>query len=117
MFEASLTPDIDAVRIVQAFDGNGQKAVRQLGVPARVVYLAVKLVAAERDFLLSLQAVGVISELQHARLVELLGLLMPGPMPAAPVAAARKVKKKPLVRVRPLLRGCVHARGRSGSSS
>jgi hypothetical protein len=67
--------EITADAVAHGFSGNGLQAAREMALPVPVVYRAVRLVAAERDWLISLQAAGVISELQRARLAELQGLL------------------------------------------
>lgn len=67
--------EITADAVAHGFSGNGLQAAREMQLPVPVVYRAVRLVAAERDWLISLQAAGVISELQRARLAELQGLL------------------------------------------
>lgn len=67
--------EITADAVAHGFSGNGHQAAREMALPVPVVYRAVRLVAAERDWLISLQAAGVISELQLARLAVLQGLL------------------------------------------
>ena len=67
--------EITADAVTRGFSGNGLQAAHEMALPVPVVYRAVRLVAAERDWLISLQAAGVISESQLERLAVLQGLL------------------------------------------
>lgn len=77
MAESPRQVEITADAVVCGFSGDGLQAAREMVLPVPVVYRAVRLVAAERDWLISLQAAGVISELQLERLAVLQGLLCP----------------------------------------
>lgn len=109
--------DISPDAVVGAFSGNGLSTARAQGLPVRVVYCAVKLVAAERDWLLSLQVAGEISELQLERLFVLRGLLgLPG-SECQLAAASRTVEKTQLEPGHPRPRVRADAPGKGGSSS
>lgn len=77
---------LDAQAISVAFAGNASATARALRVPCKVVIKAVQLVAAERDWLLTLWEAGAISRSQCARLAELLDLF-PSDSGFAPQAA------------------------------
>lgn len=110
--QTTVNPD----EVVRAFAGNGLSAARTQGLPARVVYCAMKLVAAERDWLLSLQAGGAISESQLERLAVLQGLLC-RPEEGLLTPGARIAEQKPLERARPQYRVRADVPGKGESSS
>lgn len=66
---------LGALELTQSFKGNASETARALGVPRRVVVRAVLLVAAERDWLISLWETALISLSQRERLAVLLNLL------------------------------------------
>ncbi|WP_312593956.1 hypothetical protein [Comamonas terrigena] len=117
MAESPRQVEITADAVAHGFSGNGLQAAREMALPVPVVYHAVRLVAAERDWLISLQAAGVISESQLARLVVLQGLLCRPEEEGPPIPAVRTVGQTPLGHAHLQPRGHAGVPGKGGSSS
>lgn len=109
--------EITADAVVCGFSGDGLQAAREMVLPVPVVYRAVRLVAAERDWLISLQAAGVISESQLVRLAVLQGLLCRPEEEGLPTPVVRTVGQTLLGHAHLQCRGHAGAPGKGGSSS